>query len=449
MASVITPLTRVPDLLALKARWPQRYACLLESRVQGPAPARYDLLLAVEGAPQMVAADAPQGAGLDWLQQVRDALHAQALAPTFAPELPFVGGWILFLAYEFGADLEPVLRLPAATDGLPRALAWRAPVALVRDHHTGQTWLVAEAQAQSLRAQVLHDLQEVYDARSATPAPASAPLHWSLHEDPPQAYLDGVHRILDYLRAGDTFQVNLSRAWRAQTDAEVDPHALYQHLRMTNPAPFAGMLSLGDVHLLSSSPERLVEVRGTQVQVRPIAGTRPRRAGSAEDLPQVPKERAEHIMLIDLERNDLGRVCVPGSIEVNELLVVESYAHVHHIVSNVRGQLRPDCDALDVIRACFPGGTITGCPKLRTMQIIADLEGTGRGAYTGALGFLDRRGRLDLNILIRSMVVQGRDAVLRAGAGIVVDSIPAAELAETRAKAEGLLRAFASEPGYP
>jgi anthranilate synthase component 1 len=199
---------------------------------------------------------------------------------------------------------------------------------------------------------------------------------------------------------------------------------------------------------MSSSPERLVEIRDGAVSTRPIAGTRPRSDDRdlddslSAELFAHPKERAEHIMLIDLERNDLGRICVPGSVEVNEMMVLESYAHVHHIVSNVRGQLRKDITPGDTIRAVFPGGTITGCPKVRCMQIIHELERGPRGAYTGSFGYLNRDGSLDLNILIRTMVMQGNSVSLCAGSGIVADSEPQAELAETRAKAKGMIRAL-------
>jgi anthranilate synthase component 1 len=199
--------------------------------------------------------------------------------------------------------------------------------------------------------------------------------------------------------------------------------------------------------VVSSSPERLVEVRDDLVQTRPIAGTRPRLPGDddAADIRALranPKEQAEHVMLIDLERNDLGRVCQPGSVEVDELMAVESYAHVHHIVSNVRGRLRNEVTPGQVVAAVFPGGTITGCPKVRCMEIIAALEDTPRGAYTGALGYLDRSGDLDLNILIRTLTVLGNEVTLRAVAGIVADSVAQRELEETRAKARGLLRAL-------
>jgi anthranilate synthase component 1 len=200
--------------------------------------------------------------------------------------------------------------------------------------------------------------------------------------------------------------------------------------------------------VLSSSPERLLEVKGRAISTRPIAGTR-RRTGDAEqdardtaELIAHPKERAEHVMLIDLERNDVGRVCEAGSVHVDEYMVTESYAHVHHIVSNVRGTLRPEATAVDALRALFPGGTITGCPKVRCMQIIAELEGEGRGAYTGSLGWLGTDGDADFNILIRTLTMRGDQIELRAGAGIVADSVPERELEETRAKALGMLRAF-------
>ena len=199
---------------------------------------------------------------------------------------------------------------------------------------------------------------------------------------------------------------------------------------------------------MSSSPERLVKLRDGEVQSRPIAGTRPR--GSNHDADQAlsrellahPKERAEHIMLIDLERNDLGRVCQPGTVVVDELMVVESYEHVHHIVSNVRGRLRNGKTPVDVIRAVFPGGTITGCPKVRCMEIIAELEGKPRGFYTGSFGYMGLDGSMDLNILIRSMLIHDKHVSFRTGAGIVSDSDPDCEVAETEDKARGLLRAL-------
>jgi anthranilate synthase component 1 len=253
---------------------------------------------------------------------------------------------------------------------------------------------------------------------------------------------------LAHIAAGDVYQANLSRAWHANLRAGVSSHDLYRRLRRANPAPFGGLAILDDREIISSSPERLIAVRDGVVSTRPIAGTRPRRLDRADDavrqreLLSHPKERAEHVMLIDLERNDLGRICEAGTVEVDEFMTLESYAHVHHIVSNVRGRLRPDVTPGQAIAAVFPGGTITGCPKVRCMQIIAELEGVPRGAYTGSMGYLNRDGSMDLNILIRTLEVHGRQVTLRAGAGIVADSDPLRELEETRAKARGLIRAL-------
>jgi anthranilate synthase component 1 len=229
--------------------------------------------------------------------------------------------------------------------------------------------------------------------------------------------------------------------------------ALYRQLRKTNPGPYNGLATWGDSAVVSSSPERLVTVCGDKVQTRPIAGTRPRAPGGdadravSDELLAHPKERAEHIMLIDLERNDLGRIAIPGSVKVSELMTLESYATVHHIVSNVEAVMRADITPGQLIRAVFPGGTITGCPKVRCMEIIAELEGTGRGAYTGSMGYLNHDGSMDLNILIRTMVRSGEQLSFRAGAGIVSDSVAEKELDETRAKARGMLSALEGRRG--
>jgi len=323
------------------------------------------------------------------------------------------------------------------------ALAMRCPATVARDRDRGEVFALCEPGHEHLFASLDADLAA---ARALPPLPAWRP-PLEIVEDDPRAFLAGVERVHEYLRAGDTFQVNLSRKWRARFARAPEPAALYARLRAANPAPYAGLLAHAGWALASSSPERLVSVRGSTVETRPIAGTRPRLPGDDDaarvgELVAHPKERAEHVMLIDLERNDLGRVCVPGSVRVDEMMVVESYAHVHHIVSNVRGELRAGVGPGEVLAAVFPGGTITGCPKVRCMQIIAELEGEGRGPYTGALGYLDRGGDMDLNILIRSAWLAGSEVQLRAGAGLVVDSVAASELEETRAKARGLLRAL-------
>ena len=446
-------ISQAVDFLALHAANPARYPCLLESVAVGGRSARFDVLFASSG--EYLLLDAEGGlhgpaapSGVDFLDALSDWIASTRRAEADADatgELPFLGGFVLALGYELAALIEPSLRLPAARLAVPRALALRSPVALIRDRARAQVFLVSEPAYAELAAEVQADL-DVPIARVPAQTPGIA-----ASEEDPERFLRGVAQVIEHIAAGDVFQVNLSRCWRAAWPESMSIPALYAALCRENPAPFAGLLRWGDFALLSSSPERLVKVEGSVVETRPIAGTRARvDLGSDDprrrDLIAHPKERAEHIMLIDLERNDLGRVCVPGSIEVDEMMSIESYAHVHHIVSNVRGHLRAGVGPVEVIRAVFPGGTITGCPKLRCMQIIAALEGEGRGFYTGALGFVDIDGRLDLNILIRSLSVLGGELEFRAGAGIVADSNAEFELAETRAKARGLLAALQAEP---
>jgi anthranilate synthase component 1 len=268
----------------------------------------------------------------------------------------------------------------------------------------------------------------------------------------PEQFRQRVDAALEYISAGEVYQANLSRPWRGQfmqgITAALAAPGLYERLRRVNPAPFAAFAQFGHWRLLSSSPERLVRVQGTRVETRPIAGTRPRSRIDGQDEGEMAalianaKERAEHVMLIDLERNDLGRICQPGSVRADEFMCVESYAHVHHIVSNVCGERLPQVTPIDVLRAVFPGGTITGCPKFRCMQIIAELEAQAREAYTGALGYINLDGSMDFNILIRSLTLHGSRVEFRTGAGIVADSSFERELAETRAKARGMLRAL-------
>lgn len=439
------------DLLQLHRFLPERYPHLLQSVAHGTPQARFDILFAFPAQTLALNADGTlKGpcaeadgflAALDrWWQ--RDC-HAEDVA-----SLPFRGGWFLYLGYELAAEIEPSLELPAASDGLPTAFAVRCPAAVIRDHASHRTYLVAEAE----HAAVLEDMEADLGACQVSQQGDALPVPGTVGEEPPQRYLDGVVRIRDYVHDGDVFQVNLSRTWRLEYDRVPDPAALYERLRTTNPAPFAALCRWRDCAIISSSPERLVRTQARQVETRPIAGTRPRGSESLADQARSrellghPKERAEHIMLIDLERNDLGRICEPGSIEVNELMVLETYAHVHHIVSNVRGTLRKDVTPGQVIAAVFPGGTITGCPKVRCMEIISELEQAARGAYTGALGYLNRDGDMDLNILIRTLVQEKQQVHFRAGAGIVADSDPERELQETRAKARGLLLAVA--PGH-
>ncbi|ANS45571.1 aminobenzoate synthetase [Bacillus thuringiensis] len=258
-------------------------------------------------------------------------------------------------------------------------------------------------------------------------------------------FIKAVECIQEYIGAGDVFQVNLST--RQERTLQTHPLEIYTSLREINPSPYMGYLELGDFQIVSGSPELLIKKQGTEVSTRPIAGTRSRGADEQEDeelareLIENEKERAEHVMLVDLERNDLGRVCKYGTVEVDEFMVIEKYSHVMHIVSNVRGEVEEDKDAFDLVKAVFPGGTITGAPKIRTMEIIEELEPVRRGIYTGSIGWIGYSGDTELNIVIRTLLAKDGKAHVQAGAGIVIDSNPENEYKESLKKAIALWRA--------
>lgn len=447
-------------LQRLAALDPARYPMLLDSAAAGPLGTT-TLLLAAPCAALWLTADGRLGAdGVtvegdtflgaleSWWRREAGAGRVQNAPGT----LPFTGGWALYLGYELAQEIEPRLALPRTP--LPWvAFALRTPCALIHELGTDRVLAVAEEGAADMLSLIAAD---AYAAAARADPPDTLEFR-SVWEEDPDAFLARVRQAKEHVRAGDIYQANLSRPWTVEvagaSRAAPVAAALYGRLREANPAPFAALAQWRGAALLSSSPERLVRICGRRIDTRPIAGTRPRSrrpGGDAEEIPQLvahPKERAEHIMLVDLERNDLGRLCAPGTVHVDELMRIESYAHVHHIVSNVTGTLRADVSPVGAVRAVFPGGTITGCPKFRCMQIIAELEGAGRGAYTGSLGYLGRDGQLDLNILIRTMTLMGSALEFRAGAGIVADSDPERELEETRAKARGLLRALGGEHG--
>lgn len=448
---LIQALEYIPDLAQLHRFRPERYPHLLESAADGTPQARHDILFAFPRSTLSLAADQRVSldgrelggdflANLGRLWRAESVVREQACAP-----IPFRGGWFLYLGYELTRNIEPALASLPVEPGLPVAFATRFDAAVVHDRAARRAYLVAEAgHAASRRLAAMSG-----DVRDCVPAAEARVEVLAVREEDPALYLDRIGRTLGYIAAGDTFQVNLSRAWEVELRDAPQPVDLYRRLRQANPAPFAGLASLGAGQaVLSSSPERLVCVRGDRISTRPIAGTYPRGGDPDEDqalaraLHRDPKERAEHVMLIDLARNDLGRICRPGTIRVDERMQVETYRHVHHLVSSVEGILRAETTPADVIRALFPGGTITGCPKVRTQEIIAELEQTARGPYTGSMGYLNRDGSMDLNILIRTLVQQGRHIRLRAGGGIVADSQPHRELRETGAKAKGLLAAF-------
>jgi anthranilate synthase component 1 len=436
-------------LRTLAATRAHRYPVFLDSAAAGPL-ARYSVLAAEPRAALFRdATGGLRGRGITpGAGGFFDNLEAWfrregALVPK--KTLPFLGGWFVYLGYEAAAEIEPRLRLPAAHAPYS-AFALRVENIIVHELATDTVFAVSEnGDAQAL-ARLIADLQQA-DGQPFVPM-ADPPALVSLEEEPAELFLARVHSAQSYIAAGDIYQANLSRRWRLRLRNREESAQVYAALRRANPAPFAASVQLDGMSLFSSSPERLMRIEQRDISTRPIAGTRPRQGSSEQDrhdtaaLVAHPKERAEHVMLIDLERNDLGRVCEAGSVVVDEYMVTESYAHVHHIVSNVRGRLRADRSPVDALRALFPGGTITGCPKVRCMQVIAELEGEGRGAYTGSLGWLGIDGDADFNILIRTLMLRDDVIELRAGAGIVADSVPERELEETRAKARGLLRAF-------
>lgn len=417
----------LPELLALHAAHRAEFPYLLmSSGEQG-----WDMLFAATSTTLYHA-----GEGAAFVEALR-GFQPQVVDNPHG--LPFVGGHFLYLAYDLLSQFEARVE-EALPDSFPLAAMARVPAAVLINRRDQTAWLVAETAEQ---------LQRLHALVQRTPAFSPQPVSLqSLQEDPPQWYTDAVLRLKQYIYEGDVFQVNISRGWRAELGAEVAAPDLFAALRHANPAPFSALADFGSAQIVSSSPERLVRVRDGWADTRPIAGTHPRSSDPTEDaalkqrLISSIKERTEHVMLIDLERNDLGRISQPGTVEVNELMAVESYAYVHHIESNIRGRLRDDVSPLDTIRALFPGGTITGCPKVRTMQIIRELENSARRAYTGSLGYLNRDGSMDLNILIRTFMQEGAQLRFRAGGGIVADSDPERELQETRHKARGLLRAL-------
>jgi len=441
-----------PDLTRLHRLSPSRYPHLLESVAHGTPQARYDVLFAFPGDSLVLESNGTllrNGMPIagDFLDTFEASWRLVSVAEHTALPFPFHGGWFMYLSYELARFLEPSLASMPPGNDWPVAVATRFPAAVIRDHETRTTVLVSEHPNDDLLNQMEQDLRRIDAVADKPGIPVSAA---EIEEEDPALHRQRIARILDYIRAGDTYQVNLSRSWRLQLKQRAAAVDLYEQLRRANPAPFAGLMTIdANRAVISSSPERLVSVRHGHICTRPIAGTHPRSANTEEDqalaqtLVRNPKERAEHVMLVDLERNDLGRICRPGSVRTDESLVVESYRHVHHIVSNICGELNAGVTPAQVIRAVFPGGTITGCPKLRTMQIIAELEGAARGAYTGSMGYINRDGGLDLNILIRTLTLDGKSVQLRAGGGIVADSDPDRELNETRAKAKGMLAALA------
>jgi anthranilate synthase component 1 len=378
--------------------------------------------------------------------------------PVAVEGLPrFSGGMVGYLGYETARFYDRVPVAPRLGLSLPDAVFLLTDTVVIFDHVKRRMLVVANAHVRGdpkTAYRVAVDRIEAIVSRLNRPldVPPTAPpngngSNGSWQSNFQQADFEAaVHRAKEYIAAGDIFQAVLSQRLSRRTEA--NPFAIYRALRMTNPSPYMFYLKLpGDLCLIGASPEMLVRLEDGRAELRPIAGTRPRSADPAEDevlaqeLLADPKERAEHVMLLDLGRNDLGRVCRYGSVHVPEQMVIERYSHVMHIVSSVAGELRPDLDAFDLMAAAFPAGTVSGAPKIRAMQIIAELEQERRGPYAGAVGYFGYSGNMDTCIAIRTIVMQGRMAHVQAGAGIVADSDPTREYQETLSKAQALLEA--------
>jgi para-aminobenzoate synthetase component 1 len=465
-----------PDPVATAGRYlGQPHLLFLDSASDPERLGRYSFLTA---APVAVIRTKGPG-GVPALEQARQLLGPHRSAPV--PGLPpFQGGLAGYLSYDYGAVLE---RLPAPRHddlNLPDAVLGLYDWVIAWDHRAGRAWIVSTGMPASGAARLDMAARRLAWAkrllagpgagaagrplaphRGGAPAP-SYPLAGTDHgvgiglrsTFTRRGYLDAVARVRDYIIAGDIFQANLSQ--RLEAPLEEDPWHLYRRLREVNPAPFAAYLEFDGVYVASASPERFLQIdsRG-HVESRPIKGTRPRGLSPEHDaalsraLWDSEKDRAENLMIVDLLRNDLSRCCRPGTVRVPELFALEGYRTVHHLVSTVVGELGPDRDAEDLLAAAFPGGSITGAPKVRAMEIIAELEPTRRGIYCGSIGYLSATGAMDTSIVIRTLVAAGGRVTFSVGGGIVADSDPESEYQETLQKARALITALAGAVATP
>lgn len=462
----------LPETARDPLRWaaalrPQGGFVFLDSALQDPALGRYSFLMA-DPFHQLIAA----GSQLRLDGAVTAGDPFTALADLMAryplprqPDLPpFIGGVAGAFGYGLRHHLEkvpPHRRAPAYPGGqeIPDLLLGAYDLVVALDHHTGRGWLISSGYpALEMKQRCAHAQARIDWALQLF---AAAPLgndsaDWAIAARPDIAgshYKEMIRRTIDYIEAGDIYQANITQRFRAKLHAGIDRLALYRALRRRNPATFAAFLEFEDVAILSSSPERFLKLRDGLVETRPIKGTRPRGRNGAEDaalaqaLQLSEKDRAENLMIVDLLRNDLSRVCRIGSVKVPVLWGLESYATVHHLVSVVTGTMLPEKTAVDLLRAAFPGGSVTGAPKIRAMEIIAELEPSPRGPYCGAIGYLGFDGAMDSNIVIRSYCIRGEDLTFQVGGGIVADSDPQAELEESLTKAKALIETLAQGTG--
>ena len=456
-------LTPVSAFLAIADK--QSHAFLLESIERGEQIGRYTFLgaapymrvKAYKGKVEIERGRKRESVSGNIFQVVKRLLREHRAA-TFPGLPPFTAGAVGYFAYDIVRQLENIGEHAKNDLALPDAELMFFDRLLAFDHLRHQIHIVATADISREKPRRAYDraLRDIaaLDGKLASglstaflrkSAKAKAGKLKVNARTTRQGYMRGVEQCKEYIAAGDIFQVVLSQ--RLDFIPEAEPFDLYRALRQVNPSPYLYFLRTGDTHILGSSPEMLVRVTGRKLEYRPIAGTRPRGRDEAEDtrleqeMRHDEKEQAEHVMLVDLGRNDLGRVSEYGSVKVKDLMYVERYSHVMHLVSALEGTLRKGLDALDAFAACFPAGTLSGAPKVRAMQIIEELEPTRRGVYGGSVLYADFAGNLDSCIAIRTMLMQGKKAYLQAGAGLVADSDPATEFQESMNKAGALLRA--------
>jgi anthranilate synthase component I len=456
--------TPVAAFLKLRGTEPQSAAFLLESAEQGQRVGRYSF---IGVRPRAVVRWSLGDEGDPYALAAREVgRYRQAPLPDLPP---FAGGAVGYFGYDLVRTVEPLGDPNPDALGLPDMALMLSDVLVVFDHLKHTITILVNVYADDPGA----DVDASYAAAVETiakakqllagplPSPAAPPPGARRRPEftsnmPRERFEAMVARIIEYVHAGDAFQVVPSQRWSADLDA--DPFSIYRGLRVVNPSPYMYFLDFRDFQIAGASPEPLLTVSGRKVSTRPIAGTRPRGADAAEDaeiaegLLADEKERAEHVMLVDLGRNDLGRVCEYGSVDVDSFMAVETYSHVMHIVSNVSGTLREDVGAMDALRSVLPAGTLSGAPKVRAMQIIDELEPVKRGGYGGAIGWLSYAGDLDTCIHIRTVVVKDGRAHVQAGGGTVADARPEYEFAESEAKARGVLRAIElamEQPDWP
>ena len=424
------------------------WAVFLDSGSHHPGQSRYDILAAEPYVTLQTRGNMTEVRTREGVRVLPDdplELLRRHLGPPARPQsaLPFWGGAIGYFGYDLARRFETLPARAVDAEKLPEMAVGLYDWAAVVDHLEQRVWLVGGVRdpRTAERWDALVACFAHTGERQRVPFTVSAPATSNLNE---HEYAQAFHRIQDYIHAGDCYQINLAQRFAAPVAG--DPWLAYQSLRVINPAPYAAYLNTPQAQILSASPERFLKLERGEVETRPIKGTRPRvghprlDAELAEALRVSEKDRAENVMIVDLLRNDLSKVCAPHSVRVPRLFEVESFATVHHLVSTVTGTLLPGRDALDLLRACFPGGSITGAPKRRAMQIIEELEPQRRGVYCGAIGYLGCNGNMDLNIAIRTLVVADGSARFWAGGGIVADSQLDAEYQETFDKARALLR---------